>query len=81
MPAPVQPAETFADLHALIFEARRDNAATYLVLRDAGIDPAPAMTTDRRLIRADEVARRGAAEASGITYIDRNQLDFGMAVA
>ena len=66
--------EAGMDIAAGAFEARRGVGRAYLaVVR--GTDPRPALfDADRHLVRLQETGRRLAAEAEGITYIDRRQL-------
>lgn len=62
------------DIHVLAFETRRDLGRAY-VARGKGTDPLPHLVAaDQRLIRLDNYARRMAAEAAGITFIDPAQL-------
>jgi len=70
--------ETLMDVRASAFEARRELGQA-LVDQRAGRSPMPRVfRADQRLIRLEAFARRQAAEAEGITFIDLadpNQLE------
>ncbi len=66
--------ESWMDVQTLAFEVRRDLGRVYQQ-RERGRDGLPHLVNaDHRLIRLEQYARRQAAEAAGITFIDRNQL-------
>jgi hypothetical protein len=67
--------ESFLDVQALTFEARRELAKAY-VAEKRGADPLPYLyAADRRLIRLHDRARQRAAEAAGITFISPGQTE------
>lgn len=62
------------DVQALTTEVRRDLGRAYQA-RERGRDGiAHLFTADQRLVRLENYARRQAAEAAGITFIDPAQL-------
>ena len=70
--------ESWMDVRASAFEARRDLGQA-LVDQRAGRSPMPRLfRADQRLIHLEQLARQRAAEAEGITFIDLadpNQLE------